>query len=223
MTTARSGLAKAVPNGGESRRGRPSASRAAEIDLAVRAAALELFLDAGFEAASMDAIAAAAQVSKGTLYARYDSKEALFRTVLEAELEKLSERAGERDHLLPDDLEQRLRQHTRTLVASTRSGEFDRIRRLIASAEVTFPDIARLWHEIGVARYVAFLAEDMAAHAQVPSGVTVDWNFYANVLLHSVGGWQQAERLVRDVSDEEIVAFGDAVIAMIVNSLPQRG
>jgi TetR/AcrR family transcriptional regulator, mexJK operon transcriptional repressor len=207
----------------ESRCGRPSAGRAVEIEETIRVSALEQFLDSGFEAASMDAIASAAKVSKGTLYARYESKEALFRTVLEAELKNLSRGAGAHDHLLSDDLEQRLRQHNRSLVASTNTGEFDRIRRLIASAQVTFPDMARLWHEIGIGRYVEFLAEAMAAHARVPEAARIDWTFYANLLLHALGGWQQAERLVRSVSDDEVIAFGDAVIDTIVKSLPPRG
>ena len=87
------------------RSGRPTAERVAAIDAAIRDAAEQIFFDVGFEAANMDAIAAAADVSKGTLYARYRSKEALFRAVLEDLLEKLSARAGEQDHLLPENLQ----------------------------------------------------------------------------------------------------------------------
>lgn len=209
--------------GGTSRRGRPSASRAAEIDRAIRAAALELFLSAGYEAASMDAIAAAAPVSKGTLYARYSSKEALFRSVLESELEKMSDRSGANDHLLPTDLRQRLRVHARTLIASMNYGEFERIQKLVASAQLTFPDTARLWHELATRRYVRFLAGDMAACADLPPEAEVDWLFLANLFLHSIGGWQHIERLIRTVSDEEVIAFSDAVIETILKSIPHSG
>lgn len=217
-----SALAVTNPRG-QSRRGRPSAERAAEIDDGIRGAALELFISTGYEATSMDAITAAAKVSKGTLYARYSSKEALFRSLIEDELKKLSDRAGAEDHLLPDDLEQRLRVHARTLIASMNFGEFERVQKLMASARVVFPQLEQLWHELAVKRYVEFLAQDMAGCAKVPKDANVDWLFLANLFLHSIGGWQHAERLIRPVSDEEVIAFSDAVIATILRSIPQPG
>lgn len=44
----------------------------------ILAAATDIFLEAGYAAASMDAVARRAQVSKTTLYSRFASKEALF-------------------------------------------------------------------------------------------------------------------------------------------------
>ena len=89
--------APAAPKTG--RRGRPTAERAAAIDAAIRGAARDLFIKHGFEAASMDAIAAKARVSKGTLYARYDSKEPLFRAILEGEIEGLGKLSAARETL----------------------------------------------------------------------------------------------------------------------------
>jgi AcrR family transcriptional regulator len=48
----------------------------------IRAAARRLFLDRGFAETSMDAVTAAAGVSKQTLYRYYESKSALFGDVL---------------------------------------------------------------------------------------------------------------------------------------------
>jgi AcrR family transcriptional regulator len=47
------------------------------------AAALALFVEKGFAATRLDDVAARAGVSKGTLYLYFDSKEALFRAVIE--------------------------------------------------------------------------------------------------------------------------------------------
>lgn len=47
------------------------------------AAALRLFVDRGYMATRLDDVAAAAGVSKGTLYLYYPGKEALFRAVIE--------------------------------------------------------------------------------------------------------------------------------------------
>jgi TetR/AcrR family transcriptional regulator, mexJK operon transcriptional repressor len=49
---------------------------------AIAAAALRLFLRDGYERTSVDAIAAAAEVSKRTIYNRYGDKESLFLSVL---------------------------------------------------------------------------------------------------------------------------------------------
>jgi hypothetical protein len=70
---------------------------------------------------------------------------------------------------------------------------------------------------------VRFLADDMAAHARVPSGSDVDWLFLANLFLHAIGGWQHAERQIRTISDDEVIAFSDAVIDTILNSTPHSG
>jgi AcrR family transcriptional regulator len=52
-------------------------------------AALELFLDGGYEGTSMDAIARAAGVSKPVVYACFPSKDELFRALLAREEERI--------------------------------------------------------------------------------------------------------------------------------------
>lgn len=56
--------------------------RRAQKNEQIRAAAAELFLRNGFAATSMDAITAAAGISKETLYRYYDTKASLFADVL---------------------------------------------------------------------------------------------------------------------------------------------
>ena len=72
------------------------------------AAALELFVEKGFAATRLEDVAARAGVSKGTLYLYFDSKESLFRAVIEegmvaslsAAEQLLSEYQGPADELL---------------------------------------------------------------------------------------------------------------------------
>ncbi len=203
-------------SGLERRRGRPSATRAAAIEHSIRAAALDMFVAVGFDAASMDAIAAAAKVAKGTLYARYQSKEALFRSVLEHELEQLSDRAGERDHLLPANLEERLRFHVRTMVRVMHWPEFQRIERLVASSGVSMPDLSRLWYEISIRRYLDFLAGDMAGVAQLPPDARFGWDHLASIFLHTIAGWFRTESAIRAIDEDEVLCYSDAVIAAII-------
>ena len=64
--------------------GQPSADDGAKRRQ-VMEGAREIFMSAGFDAASMNDIARAAGVSKGTLYAYFDSKEALFEALIREE------------------------------------------------------------------------------------------------------------------------------------------
>jgi TetR/AcrR family transcriptional regulator, mexJK operon transcriptional repressor len=65
-------------------RATPEARRAHAKREQIRAAARDLFLATGYERTTMDAIAAAARVSKQTLYRYYPAKEALFVDILRA-------------------------------------------------------------------------------------------------------------------------------------------
>ncbi|HEV7353901.1 MAG TPA: TetR/AcrR family transcriptional regulator [Brevundimonas sp.] len=71
-----------MSDGNLPRRGRP---RDASKDEAILVAAGELFMERGYEAASLDAVAQAAGVSKATIYSRFADKDALFRAVLDHE------------------------------------------------------------------------------------------------------------------------------------------
>src|SRR4051794_41801823 len=70
----------------KSRGGRPTKSAAIERDQRLIEVATRLFLDRGFDATSLDAVAESARVSKPTVYARYGDKRGLFAEVLRREI-----------------------------------------------------------------------------------------------------------------------------------------
>src|SRR5215813_13986692 len=61
---------------------RPAESAESPKRAAVLAAAAEVFLEAGVEAASMDEIARRAKVSKATVYSHFESKQALLKSIV---------------------------------------------------------------------------------------------------------------------------------------------
>lgn len=160
----------------------------------------------------MEAIAQRAKVSKGTLYARYNGKEPLLHAVVEDEFARWSKRAGENDHLLPEELGPRLRHHANVLIEAYAWPEYQRMARLIDGALATIPSLAHVWREMGTSRYVQFLATDMATAAP---GVSADWGFLARLFLFSISGWQRDAHFAGGADDEVLHAFADQVVSTI--------
>jgi TetR/AcrR family transcriptional regulator, mexJK operon transcriptional repressor len=202
-----------------SRRGRPTAERAAAIDATIVAAALELFLECGYEAATMEAIAERAGVSKGTLYARYPSKEPLFRAVLQERRNRWSDLNSAITDPAPTEFTARLWSRARTLQRMFEWPEFVQISRLIQSSTATFPDVAGYWREIGTQHFLELLADDMKYACEESSAVDLDWNFLANMFLHTFSGWYRQESAARRLDEAEISAFVDQLIQTILTTI----
>jgi AcrR family transcriptional regulator len=116
------------------------------------AAALELFAEKGYAATRLDDVAARAGVSKGTLYLYFDSKEALFKAVVEegivpalaAAEQQLSGYDGSSAELLRFLLLNWWRQ-----IGSTRLAG---VVKLIISESRNFPEVAQYYHDRVIVR-----------------------------------------------------------------------
>lgn len=120
-------------------------------------AAWQMFLDQGFSATSMDAIAKAAGVSKATLYAYFPSKEALFASLIVAECESL-----QRDLALPKlsaGLSEALREFARQYLRAFIHRNDVAFVRIIANESGRFPTLARLFYESGPLATIRRLSE----------------------------------------------------------------
>ena len=129
-------------------RRRRKASRPSELTTA----ALDLFVEKGFAATRLDDVAARAGVSKGTLYLYFDSKEALFKAVVEEGIVPILESA---EHELAEfkgdsvDLLHRLLFGWWELFGGTRlSG----VSKLILSESNNFPEVAGYYHDHVIVR-----------------------------------------------------------------------
>lgn len=127
-----------------------------------------IFLAHGFDAASMSDIAAAAGVSKGTLYVYFDNKEQLFQAIVAEECRAHAENVFSLD---PDDHDVAA-VLTRLGVAYIeflcRPEKASALRTVIAIAD-RMPEIGRVFYETGP----AFGIERLAAYlrAQTETGV----------------------------------------------------
>jgi AcrR family transcriptional regulator len=122
--------------------------------------ATRLFLDRGFDATSLDAVAEAARVSKPTVYSRYGDKRGLFTAVLRREIARwlapLSAAAETQVGRSSDiSVEQRLVEIGREMLTFTCGPDAMAFSRMMTSQAINFPDIARLGKEEGWEKAVA--------------------------------------------------------------------
>ena len=133
---------------------------------AILAAARGVFLDLGFERASMDTIARVASVSKATVYAHFRSKEELFVTML-ARAGATSERMLSAQVLDPADLRGSLTRVGRLYLARLVDPEMLSTMRVVAHEVLRMPELGRAIYETGPKRVRVALSDFLAgAHAR---------------------------------------------------------
>jgi TetR/AcrR family transcriptional regulator, mexJK operon transcriptional repressor len=139
---------------------RPDEGRSARKRRAIIEAATEVFLDHGYRGASMDAIAARAQVSKQTVYKHFSDKESLFSAIVRSAVDAAADPVFDEVRRLPDtgDVEADLRHLARQLVARVMAPAILRLRRLVIGEAARFPELGHAFHEQGPARTIEALA-----------------------------------------------------------------
>ncbi len=143
--------------------------------------ARSVFLSAGFDGASMNDVARAAGVSKGTLYAYFNSKDELFEAIIRGEYAQAAERVcvfkrdcGDVRAVLTDF-------GVRLVERMTEPGTVALARVVVAAVE-KFPKIGRTFYEsgplYGATRLAGELSKLEAAGAlHVPDPERAAWQF----------------------------------------------
>jgi AcrR family transcriptional regulator len=123
------------------RLGRPPKELAGEVDARILDAARKIFLERGFEGASIDEIAEVARSGKPTIYARFRDKRALFTEVVTRDiLSRITEFKSE----VPTGttIEERLTSAASTLLHWGLDSERIALMRLAVAEARRFPDLA---------------------------------------------------------------------------------
>ena len=136
--------------------------RKAERPDEIVAAALEIFAERGFAASRLDDIAARAGVSKGAIYLYFETKEDIFRAVVETStgpnLAMLQTMALETTPFA--DLVRTFAQLTGHMAATSPLGGI--VKMVVAEAR-NFPELARIWHERSVLPALGAMTSAIAA------------------------------------------------------------
>ena len=178
--------------------------------------ARSVFLNLGFDGASMGDIARAAGVSKGTLYVYFENKAELFSALIADERKR-----GKRDfHLDPDgaDIAGDLRGYGRSLIAYiSRARNIQSVRTVMAIAE-KFPKVGQDFYRDGPQRGIDYLRGYIEAQARAGRLVVEDSTMAArqlqqlfhvgiiNELLYGIRETPDAEEIAR-VTDEAVETF----------------
>jgi len=142
--------------------------------------ARQVFLSAGFDGASMNDVARTAGVSKGTLYAYFDSKDELFEAIIRGEFAQSAERLctfrreGDAREMLKDF---GVRLISRMAEPGTRA-----LARVVLAATEKFPHVGRAFYEAGPLYGATRLAAELenlekSGALKVPDPERAAWQF----------------------------------------------
>jgi AcrR family transcriptional regulator len=188
--------------------------------------AREAFL-AGFDAASMNDVARAAGVSKGTLYAYFDSKEALFEAMIREERAQQPERLS----LFPpeeSDPAAALRLYARRLADKVMSAESINQIRVVVAASAKFPRLGQAFYEAGPLFGLTVLRERFDAFVAAGSLTIEDTALAARQFVDLCLGDVLKRRLFavgQATAPDEVDALVEDTVALFLKAYgpPPRG
>ncbi len=126
-------------------------------------AALDVFIETGFDAARMDDIAARAGISKAGVYLYFDSKEALLRALISREISPIAAQLTAIAEAGAADPEATLRLMATAAIERLSDQRFFAVPRLIIAISGRFPDIADFYRTEIVENAIAALAKLVTA------------------------------------------------------------
>lgn len=135
---------------------------------AILDAARRIFLDHGYAGASMDEVAALANVSKVTVYRHFADKTSLFTAVVTSAIQEAEQTSQSLVDTLGTsvDVAHDLRVFARQHITVVTQPHLMQMRRMIIAEANRFPELARTWHRTGPELAHTKLAEQISRLTQ---------------------------------------------------------
>lgn len=177
----------------QSRSSRPAAGRPTKEQQAARqaqllSAALDDFLEHGFDQASVEGIAAKVGMSKRTIYARYDDKAALFRAAIRQAADNYTIPAEDLSKAETDNLRTTLLNVAHLRIANLSRPETIKLQRVLTAQSYHFPDLFTDAFSRSMAPTIAFLEQQLTRHARTGAVTLLDPKQTATAFLSLVVG-----------------------------------
>ena len=203
------------------RRGRPKSEEKREK---IQEAAANLFLKEGYDRCSMDSIAAAAGVSKQTVYSHFDNKDELFRCCIVKKVEMYDLRVRTSEH---DDLESGLASFANGFLRLVSDPQAVKMWRLMMNEAEGHSRVAQMFYESGPGESLQSLTEFLELHrdrlatddfsgaARTFLALTAD-TYHSRILLGVIDNVDDNERHrhVPRVTDQFMRLYGRALAAV---------
>jgi TetR/AcrR family transcriptional regulator, mexJK operon transcriptional repressor len=185
--------------------------------------ARQMFLERGYDATSLDDVAAASGVSKTTVYNNFGDKETLFSAVVLSVTERAEQIISELGAMLSghEPIAERLTMVARALAYGVLNPAVVQLRRLAISEALRFPDIVTAYWDRAPARTLALLTESftqMAAQGELDTG---DPAAAAGLFAYAVLGPHQDQALLqphRPLTRAHLDEHVDSVVAAFLRA-----
>ena len=207
--------------------GRPTRDQAEARHRELLDTALDIFLNKGFEATTMEGVAAAVGMTKRTVYARYPDKAALFIATVQRAIERLIVSDATLAALETDDLEATLTAVARMRFAQVMTPEGLKLQRIINTQSYRFPQIFMMSYEQGAGPVIAFIADLLRRHDNAGAVCVDQPEMAANIFMSMVvSGPVRIIVSGNPLSQQEIDARIDFSVRLFLNGVrprPTRG
>jgi TetR/AcrR family transcriptional repressor of mexJK operon len=185
--------------------------------------ARQMFLERGYDATSLDDVAAASGVSKTTVYNNFKDKEGLFRAVVLSVTERAEQIISQLGAMLggPGPIAERLTAVARALAHGVLDPAVVQLRRLAISEALRFPDIVTAYWDRAPARTLALLTESFTQLAAQGELDTDDPAAAAALFAYAVLGPYQDQALLqpgRPLGRSRLDKHADTVVAAFLRA-----
>lgn len=205
------------------RAGRPTRDQAALRLEELLDTALDLFLEHGFERTTVEGVAAAVNMTKRTVYARFPDKAALFKAAVRRAIERTATSPASLAALDTGEIASTLRAFAQWRVAHVSRPEGIRLQRILATESYRFPEIFTWSYEDGAGPAIAFLVDVLRRHERAGTIAIDRPDLAANVFLSMVvGGPVRLLVAGHALSAPEIAEKIEYAVALFLNGVRPR-
>jgi TetR/AcrR family transcriptional repressor of mexJK operon len=213
-------------------RGRRGPSRSKHRD--ILDGALDLFLEHGFAATTIEGVADRARVSKQTVYSHFGDKETLFRELIDREVGRRGMPTHPLAETMPDsiDLESDLRTYARWHLRLVMTPHLLALRRRLIGEAARFPALARSWYDNGPRRSIELFAgwfealhERGLLHAPDPvvAGEAFNWLVLSRPLNAAMAfAWDEPDQALDAHADDAVRMFLAAHAVRTIDTPPRQ-
>jgi TetR/AcrR family transcriptional repressor of mexJK operon len=169
--------------------GRPSVQQAQAIAEHILQSAQRLFLSEGYALTTMEAIATAAGISKGTLYVRFPSKKELFRGLVADRLKAWEGRTPawvEQPNISIFDY---LYRRGSLILAAFQDEEVQAFTHLLNSEARHFPELADEFRTNSYDRVISDITDEIERQSKEGGWPTTDARGVAVIFVSALTGW----------------------------------